>query len=595
MITRYKNTLRQFAVILVTTLLIGCGGGGESTQAAEPTPPEPPPVTPPTEQPQDDTWQSEQDLVSFINRASFGATPDDLSLHNTTTASSWFAQQLSVQPTYLMPALAEYTRPEDVNDASIFYINSTSFAFWKHAITANDQLRQRVAFALSEILVTSTNSGDFLAETPEAMASYQDILIKHAFGNYRALLDDVTYSPAMGFYLTYLGNLKGDEETGRTPDENYARELLQLFTIGVVELNLDGSEKLDAQGKPIETYTNADIQGLARVFTGLNFNNQAIEESISLAASTPMSAFDEDHSLKEKSFLGQTIAEDTYTQESITQALDIIFDHANVAPFIGKQLIQRLVTSNPSAEYVSRVATAFESGTYSLPDGTSIGENRRGDLAATVAAILFDDEALNLNPATGGKIREPIVRFTQWARAFEVQNIWPHFVFQLWDTSSATLLAQHPYRSPSVFNFFRPGYISPGSVSGENNLVAPELQITNATSIPGYINFMTYFIFGVQENIDLERVEEILEVEGVNFDPEDAPISFQVDYGDQLDIAEDASELVAQLNLLLTANTLTESTTARIVSTISQIAEPQSRVNVAILMVMTSADYLVQL
>ena len=590
----YKTTftfLKTIALGCMLSLLVACGGGGGETQNSEPAPN---PGTGGGETQTDTTWQSSAQTVTFLNRATFGAKPTDLNLHQTTTASDWFEAQLNVSPTYLMQSIQKYTRPEDYDEPSLIYMASTSFAFWQHAISAEDQLRQRVAFALSEILVTSTNSGDELAEHAEAMASYQDLLIKHAFGNYRDLLTEVTYSPAMGFYLTYMGNEKGNEATGKVPDENYARELLQLFTIGVEQLNMDGSTVLNSSNDPIETYSNTDIQGLARVFTGLNLDEDAHEESVAKAFSVPMWVFDEDHSLKEKTFLGQTIPANTYTEESIEQALDVIFNHQNVAPFVGKQLIQRLVSSNPSSAYIERVALAFESGVFVLPNEKSIGAGRRGDLAATVAAVLFDEEALNPNAQQSGKVREPIIRFTHWARAFNVSNIRPEFVLPLWDTSSATRLGQHPYRSPSVFNFFRPGYAAPGSMTAENNLVAPELQITNATSIPGYINFMTYFIAGLQQNVDIDEIEDEIEAEGLDLDADDAPTSFLVTYELALNYANDANALVDYLNLLLTGNQISQQTVGRIVETISNLTEPEQRVKIAVLMMMTSADYLVQ-
>ena len=591
--TRNKQSLaNKLAWFVLPVLLIACGGGEASSDNSttnKDTKPDDPVVV------IDSTWLTPVDTIRFINRASFGATPSDVDLYEETTASEWFQSQLSLPPTLLMSSIAKYTRPEDFEEPSLVYMASTSLAFWQHAIEADDQLRQRVAFALSEILVTSTNSGDELAEHAEAMAYYQDILIKNAFGNYRDILQQVTYSPAMGFYLTYMGNQKGNDETGRKPDENYARELLQLFTIGVTELNLDGTPKKDEQGAQIEAYNNDDIQGLARVFTGLNLDEEAIETSVAAAFSVPMWIFDEEHSDKEKSFLQTTIAEDTSAEASINMALDAIFAHHNVAPFISQQLIQRLVVSNPTPAYVQRVASVFESGQFVLPNGDQVGTKQRGDMAATVAAILFDSEALATTALAGGKIREPIIRFTQWARAFEAHNIWPEFVLPLWDTSSATRLGQHPYRAPSVFNFFRPGYKAPGSVSAENELVAPELQITNATSIPGYINFMTYFITGQQANVDVDWIAEAIESEGLDLDPEDAPDSFLVSYDYEVALAENANALVAHLNLLLTANALSEQTIARISTAVTKLESHENRVKLAVLMVMTSSDYLVQL
>ncbi|WP_274602048.1 DUF1800 family protein [Pseudoalteromonas sp. S16_S37] len=275
------------------------------------------------------------------------------------------------------------------------------------------------------------------------------------------MLKAVTYSPAMGYYLTYLGNKKGDPNKGTVPDENYARELLQLFSIGLLALNQDGTTKLDKTGQAIEVYDNQDITGLARVFTELNYDEESAEQEgmfYNSVFTLPMIAFPNDHSAQPKQFLDLTIAENTNAKESIDIAIEHIFSHPNLAPFIGKQLIQRLVSSNPSRGYVANVARAFNSGIYKLPDGSIIGDGKRGALDATLAAILFHPEARNLATVSGGKLKEPILRFTQWARAFSVKNITPRFQPMLWDTSLVSRLNQHPYRSPSVFNFYRPGY-----------------------------------------------------------------------------------------------------------------------------------------
>ncbi|MDK1288025.1 DUF1800 domain-containing protein [Pseudoalteromonas umbrosa] len=547
----------------------------------------------------DTTFSSQAKVSRFLQQATFGPTPTLLSELENKSASEWYLSQLKVSPSLILPSVEAQAPSDPEEDFNLFYIEQTSFAFWRNSIGAPDQLRQRAAFALSEILVVSNGGGEVLTDVPEAVAAYQDILINNAFGNYRTLLERVTYSPAMGHYLTYMGSEKGNDETGRMPDENYARELLQLFTLGVVALNKDGSEQLDSKGNTIELYDNSDITGLARVFTGLNLNEDDPEEFLGKRFSVPMAVFSDSHSEKEKSFLGHTIAAGTDAQTSITQALDLIFDHQNLAPFVTKQLIQRLITSNPSPDYVQRVVTAFESGNFTLPDGREVGANQRGDLSATFAAILFDQEARDPNQQTGGKIREPILRFTQWARAFELTNITPEFVPQLWDTSASADLAQHPYRSPSVFNFFRPGYKAPGSVTAANGLVSPELQITNASSIPGYINFMTYFITGQQQEADLEELKEEFDEIGTDLNFDQALLSFKPNYDRLLSVANDPTALIDQLNLLLCANQLSDQTQQSIKQVIGSIGEDEEdgfldRVHLSILMVMSSPDYLVQ-
>ena len=483
---------------------------------------------------------------------------------------------------------------------------SPTYAFWRHAVSAEDQLRHRVAFALSEIMVISTFSSEELESRPLAVGYYQDILVDGAFGNYRDLLEDVTYSPAMGHYLTYYGNFKGDAETGRMPDENYARELLQLFTIGLVDLNMDGTPVTDNGGNAVESYDNTDITGLAKVFTGLagdcDWFGEHCDYDNEDVFNEPMIAWDEYHSELEKSFLGLTIPAGTSTEESIDMALDHIFEHQSLPPFISRQLIQRLITSNPSNGYIERVANAFADGDYELPDGTTVGNGERGDMKATIAAILFDEEARaepeNLSN-TFGKVREPIIRFTNWARAFEVGTVTPEYSLNLWNTSGSDRLAQHAFKSPSVFNFFRPGYVAPGTLTGERGLTMPEMQIINATSITGYANFMTFFAFNQMADYDGG-----FETDDLGFTIEQVSGSFIADYDDELELADDPVALVNHLDAVLTYGTMTDSQKTQIVNFLEEIPlenenKPdydgeETRVELAVLLFLTSPDFIVQ-
>jgi uncharacterized protein (DUF1800 family) len=594
------------------SVILGCGGGTSQegtnpddtpTETSQPTTPIDT-TTPPSTQPdiqQDLTFSSADKTSRFLQQATFGATANDIAALTNTSASNWFKSQLVESPSTLLPIVISYAPPDTQNDDEfdLFFIESTTFGFWKNAITGADQLRQRMAFALSEILVVSNKGGELLTDQPTAVASYQDILINNAFGNYRTLLEAVTYSPAMGHYLTYLGNQKADPITGRVPDENYARELLQLFTLGVVELNNDGSIKMGNDGITNELYSNKDITGLAKVMTGLDYNEPDNETTANNVFTRPMTINPEAHSDDEKSFLGLTIPAGVDAQSSIRMALDHIFAHPNLPPFITKQLIQRLVSSNPSSAYITRTVNAFKEGKYILPDGSSVGTGERGDLSATFAAILFDEEARNLASHTGGKIREPILRFTQWARAFNTQNITPQFQTILWDTSPANLLAQHPYRSPSVFNFFRPGYTAPGTTSAANGLVAPELQITNTTSIPGYINFMTHFITGAQQDANTDDLNDEFANPRIPVSLEDYQNSFITTYDEELKIASDIDTLIDRLDLLLTAKQLSQASKTSIKQILSDIPADEdngylTRVQLAVLLVMTTPDYIVQ-
>lgn len=558
----------------------------------------------------------------FLTQATFGPTKADLSRLTGTEASDWIRAQFSAPESLITDHINEYRSmfpDEDEDDVGWIDTQLTTFGFWKNALAAEDQLRQRVAFALSEILVVSNAGGDQLEEHPETVGYFQDVLIRNAFGNYRTILQEVTYTPAMGFYLTYMGNQKGDAETGRMPDENYAREIMQLFTIGLQELNMDGTPVIGGNGQAIETYDNNDITGLAKVFTGLSADcDYFIDEDPGYycdgqdgeersLVDRPMKMFDEQHSPLEKTFLGYTIPAGTGGDESIRLALDHIFAQPSLAPFISRQLIQRLVTSHPSGDYIRRVATAFETGSYTLPDGSDVGAGSRGDMRATISAILFDDEARqdpSTAPETYGKVREPILRFTSWARMFEALTVSPEFNFTLWDTSPTGALAQHPYRSPSVFNFFRPGYVAPGTETGSAGLTMPEMQLINTGSMAGYVNFMTYFVFNNAKDEDPAAMQEFFDEAGLDWNADRIGTSFIANYDDELELATDPAALIDHLDSLLTFSALSAETRAGIVETLENIPlsiegdddyeGEDMRVKLAILMLITSPDFIVQ-
>ena len=353
---------------------------------------------------------------------------------------------------------------------------------WRQLIASGDQLRQRVGVALLDFLVVGID-GVNLPWRQFAVAAYVDVLLDNAFGNFRTLLDKISTNVAMGYYLTFAGNRKANPATGSVPDENYARELMQLFTIGLVRLNQDGSVQMSG-GAPVETYTQDDITGLARVWTGWTLDSA--DNSSPDRLRRPMINNAATHETGAKAFLGTNIPAGTDGPNSMRLALDAIFAHQNVAPFVSKQLIQHLVTSNPPPAYVGRVAAVFANN----------GSGVRGDLKAVVRAILTDVEARNeaiAGATSAGKLREPIARLTGWARAFNASS--PSGAWPIGDTSSsATRLGQSPGRSPSVFNFFRPGYTPPNSAIASAGLVAPEFQITNEPSVIAYVNYMAALI-----------------------------------------------------------------------------------------------------
>ncbi|MEM6819087.1 MAG: DUF1800 family protein [Pseudomonadota bacterium] len=612
---KIQSPLLFLLLALLIGFLGGCGGGGQSPIGSTPpltsgpgpmpTPPVPAPLPPGASGSAFDTRAS---TARFLTQATFGPRPADLDALTGRSASAWFEAELAKPTTLIIPEFARYEAMADLTSAdplNEFTGEATTMAFWTHAVAADDQLRQRVAFALSQILVVSNAGGETLSDVPHAVAWYQDILRRNAFGNYRTLLEEVTYSPAMGFYLTYIDSKKADPLTGRMPDENYAREILQLFSIGLIELQADGSARLDVNGQPIETYNNVDVTGLARVFTGLELDfteRPGGPDIIFPEWQRPMRIEATNHSDTVKQFLGTTIPASTDARTSITQALNVIFAHPNVGPFIGRQLIQRLTTSSPSPGYILRVASAFDSGTYLLPDGSAVGTSQRGDLAATIAAVLFDTEARQSPTSASdafGKVREPILRFTAWARAFNVGTVTPEFTTELWNTQDTLALSQHPYRAPSVFNFYRPGYIAPGSESGQRGLTAPELQIVNASSTPGYANFIGYFVRAGTRTADVEELREIFDGAGVNLDPNLARQSFVPDYSAELSLAASSTALVDLVADKLTYDTLRPESREQIASTLDLMRSEadftsEELVHNAVLLVMLSPDFLVQ-
>ena len=516
------------ATLAACLVVSGCGaGGGGEGDAGSVVPGAVGAAVDPTSK-----IDTETDAVQFLTWSTFGGSKSEIAAITGQDAADWLASEFAKPATLTLPTLAAQPRDSNANIES----NRVDELYWDHIITADDQVRQRMAFALSQIVVYSD-----AADNDQLMRGYyQDILIRNALGNYRELLDEVTYSPAMAEWLTYMRNRKGDPNTGRMPDENYAREILQLFSIGLVDLNLDGTPRLDAQGQQIETYSNDDIIGLARVFTGLahaggNFNRRPDDGDIQ-----QLEMYPEQHSELEKVFLGTTIPAGTGGEESIRIALDTIFEHPNVAPFVSRQLIQRFTQSNPTPAYIENVATAFESGRFTAQNGRVFGEGTRGDLQATLAAVLleptlFDDPAAN-GTITTGKVREPVLRFTHWARAFGVSNVNAGNERDLDDTrSSESGLGQQPFSSPSVFNFYRPGFIAPGTNSGNASLTVPEFQISNEGSAVGYLNFMTDFAFDRTSKRDRDDR------------------TYQPNYTDELSLVDDPQALVDHLDTLLTA------------------------------------------
>ncbi|OFI33600.1 hypothetical protein BFC17_03030 [Alteromonas lipolytica] len=403
----------------------------------------------------------------FLLQTSFGPTPESIEAVSEAGYSQWIEQQFQLPVAEHLPLLnSTFPEPE-------IYAHHWVETWWQQSVRAEDQLRQRVAFALSEIFVISTHdtriSGD-----PRGVASYYDTLLAHSFGNFRDLLEAVTLHPMMGMYLSMLGNEKPDADRNIRPDENFAREVMQLFTIGLVELNPDGTVKLDQNGQPIPTYDQTIIKGFAHVFTGWNFAGRSQWWEDNYDGVSPMQAYAAFHDEGEKMLLNGEVlpaGQDAYTD--LTAALDNLFYHDNVPPFIARQLIQRLVTSNPSPAYVARVASRFADN----------GHGVRGDMQAVIRAILLDDSARLSDEQDTGKLRNPLLRLAHLMRVFNSSARDGGMGHEFIDYN----IGLSPLGAPSVFNFYRPDYSLPGEIRVAG-LSSPEFQITNEISVTRYMN-----------------------------------------------------------------------------------------------------------
>ncbi len=442
-----------------------------------------PPPPPPPPAPAQSAEAGE--IALFFAQATFGARAGDLDAP--LDFEAWIDAQLAMPPTFHLPYVQARRAELIARDGSDGWQTPRQEAFWQAVMDAPDQLRQRMAFALSQILVISQFGA--LDTHHEGTARYYDMLVEHAFGNYRDLLENVTLSPMMGTYLSMQRNKKPDELTGHEPDENYAREVMQLFTIGLNRLHPDGSVMLDAEGRPFPTYTQDDTVGLAHVFTGWGphydprdpprWSNGSVADrngwfQWGYDAMRPMSFYGTFHDNEERILVGGVrIPAGTNGVERLGLALDALFQHPNVGPFLARQLIQRFVTSNPSPGYVYRVASVFDDN----------GQGVRGDLGATIKAVLLDYEARHPDARGGiafGKPAEPVLRVSRFLRGLDIQ---PPLAgdSRYFLSFQYSIPEQAPLLSPSVFNFFQPGYSNPGEIA-RAGLLSPEFQIFAETT-----------------------------------------------------------------------------------------------------------------
>ena len=461
------------------------------------------------------------------------------------------------------------------------------YAWWQYHMTSDDVVRQRVALALSEIIVISRNSS--FGGNPFALGDYYDVLLKNALGNYKTLLEDVTKHATMGVYLTYMNNDKSDTSVNRFPDENYARELMQLFTIGLHELNNDGSYKMDSLGQPIPTYDNDDIAEFAKIFTGFSwgdrtqFNKGPYRDTSYIPE---MIMFDNHHEPGPKYLLNGYEVPDRDPVDGLADVQDAInnlFDHPNVPPFICEQLIKRLVTSNPPPDYIERVANVFIDN----------GQGTRGDMKAVVKAILLDPFANDCNSADlidFGMLREPFIRYVQLTKALNTSTISGRYRNDMNNVNN--FVEQRPLNSPSVFNFFQPDYQPLGLVN-DAGLDAPEFQITDAKTIAGYIN-------AIYEWVMKDNIADEYDLFGGEKDTNYADEISNVDIGMELMYTDDNELhiLLDRLNLILAHGSMSDNTENIIIETIKKFpnetaSEQEYRARLAIYLVMTAPEYLI--
>jgi uncharacterized protein (DUF1800 family) len=531
------------------------------------------------------------DASRFLGQTTFGANMDLINDVKEMGYEAWIDDQFTKTPQTILPVMNTiwdeiYTLDNDAFGPWAVHFN---YAWWQTNMTNQDLLRQRTAYALSQILVTSINSD--LRDWADCLSSYYDIFVTNSFGNYKDILMQVTKHPAMGYYLSHLNNPREDTENNIHPDENYAREIMQLFTIGLHQLNPNGTLMTDGNGNPIPTYNNDDIKELAKVFTGLGGGAtldmmwcpdqpEFGSTMYCLDKTVPMIMFAWAHEPGPKTFLGHTIpGSTTYTNATamaeVDNAVDFLFNHPNTGPFVSYRLIQRLVTSNPSPEYVGRVAAKFADN----------GSGIRGDMKAVLKAILLDEEARSeeayLNPYTG-KLREPMLRYTHIARALPTDSHRDRY----WNNGYSFLdeTRQHVMASPSVFNFYAPDYQPVGDWSALD-MVGPEFKIHNTATSIGYINSVHAWTFWNSLMYSWE---------GTETSPDGAWLLIN-----ELEaVANDTETLINELDKIFTHGQLSDETRQVMRNALNPMQTPwdQSspngvRVRLALYLIMVSPDY----
>lgn len=527
---------------------------------------------------------ADQQAARFLSQATFGPTVDSIAelraLNN--NYSAWIDREAAKTQTLALDVInaAKANGSVTTVDRAVNRRARTQVM-----LTASDQLRQRVAYALSQIMVISDNDTN-VQNGLEGSSAYWDMLARNALGNFKTLMTDVARHPMMGRYLTHYKNRMANTTAGTVPDENFAREAMQLFTIGLYMLNQDGSYITDSTGRPLETYTNDNITQFARVYTGFtdastnNTGTGTNRTDFPTAAQdyvTPMRMWEAQHDTGAKTLLSYpgvrkpTLPAGQAGLVDVSDALDNLIEHPSCAPFISRQLIQRLVTSNPSNAYVSRVAAVF------INNGAGV----RGDLLAVVKAILLDNEARSTTFITDpehGKLREPFLRVTHVLRALKATTAGTTAINYDLGSFSETTMGQFPLGAPSVFNFYSPDYQPPGVIAAAG-LVGPEYQILNAVFGIGLPN--TFYTL-------------ITSTSGTG--------SFRLSLADQEALAGNTATLMDNLNLLLTHGMMSTETRATILTAVNGITSAmvpsgstlnRERAKLAVYLTLLSPDYAV--
>ena len=500
----------------------------------------------------------------LLDQSSFGPTASSIAHVQLLGLSAALQEQFS-QPATMLPDIPSPDPTQCTNNTSL----CAESEWWQNILTGNDQLRQRVAFALSEIFVTSTdNPGSGRPMTP-----YMNVLVNDAFTNYRTIMEDVALSISMGEYLNMLNSDK--PPTGQIANENFARELMQLFTTGIDVLNPDGTLPLDGSGNPIPVYTQAQVQAFARAYTGWTWANADGTAPNKFpnsggAYGYPMMAVETHHDMTAKTILnGVTLPAGQSAEQDLKGALDNIFNHPNVGPFVCRQLIQHLVKGNPSPAYVQRVAAVFANN----------GSGVRGDMKAVITAILMDSEAraADMDPTVdGGHLREPILYEANVVRALgftstntDPTNLWPYMSLSGYSTN----LSEHPLRSNSVFNFFPPSYVIPSTLLPGTNITSPEFALENTAS--------AMLRLSLADQLSQGRLSGFT-----------AKVSATSPLGMVAATANTGpGDLVDTLNALFLHGQMSTQMRTAIVSAITPLTDNGQRVRVAVYLVLSSSQY----